>query len=145
MDNEMMMTYIDHMSNPRNYGKLEVYDGAGIGKNPENGEAVIVYFRLKDGIIDEIAYQVKACSTTMVSASIFTDTVKGVDLEESRVLSRIMLEKLDELPPEEAACSEIVTMAFLAALEHYERRRSDPDAPMVTKLIEKSCAEPEDA
>jgi nitrogen fixation NifU-like protein len=145
MQNEMVMTYIDHMNNPRNYGKLEVYDGAGIGKNPDNGEAVIVYFRLREGVIEEIAYQVKACSTTVVSASIFTETLKGVDLEEAKVLSSIMLEKLDEQPPEQAACSEIVTMAFLAALEHYEQRQSDPEAMIVTKYIEKSCVEPGNA
>ena len=113
--NEMMQLYVDHMANPRNYGKMDSYDAIGIGKNPDNGESVVVYFTLDDkGIIDDIAFQVKACSTTVVSGSIFTETVKGVDLEEALVLSNIMLDKLDELPPEDAACSEIVTMAFLA-------------------------------
>lgn len=143
---EMMELYVDHMVNPRNYGRLEVYDAMGLGKNPDNGESVIVYFRLDDkGIIDEIAFQVKACSTTVVSGSIFTETVKGVDLEEALVLSNIMLDKLDELPPEDAACSEIVTMAFLAALEHYEARKNDPDAMVPTKFIEKTCEVKEDA
>lgn len=143
---EMMQLYVDHMANPRNYGKLDTYDAIGIGKNPDNGESVVVYFTLDDkGIIDEIAFQVKACSTTVVSGSIFTETVKGVDLEEAVVLSDIMLEKLDELPPEDAACSEIVTVAFLAALEHYHVRQSDPDAMIPTRLIEKTCEVKEDA
>ncbi len=143
---EMMQLYVDHMANPRNYGKLDDYDAIGIGKNPDNGESVVVYFTLDDkGIIDEIAFQVKACSTTVVSGSIFTETVKGVDLEEAVVLSNIMLEKLDELPPEDAACSEIVTVAFLAALEHYHARQNDPDAMIPTRLIEKTCEVKEDA
>ncbi|NPA82212.1 MAG: FeS assembly protein SufA, partial [Epsilonproteobacteria bacterium] len=28
--------YIDHMMNPRNYGKIDDYDAKGIGKNPYN-------------------------------------------------------------------------------------------------------------
>ena len=144
--NEMMAVYLDHMANPRNYGKLEKYDGVGIGKNPDNGESVIVYFKLDDNaLISDMAFQVKACSTTVVSGSIFTETLKGVDLEEAQVLSDIMLDKLDELPPEDAACSEIVTMAFLASLEHYRARQSDPDALVPTKMIEKTCEVKENA
>ena len=144
--NEMMQLYVDHMANPRNYGKMDSYDAIGIGKNPDNGESVVVYFTLDDkGIIDDIAFQVKACSTTVVSGSIFTETVKGVDLEEALVLSNIMLDKLDELPPEDAACSEIVTMAFLAALDHYKALQSDPNAVMPTRFIEKTCEVREDA
>jgi len=142
----MMNLYVDHMANPRNYGKLDSYDAIGIGKNPDNGESVVIYFKLdEEGIIDEIAFQVKACSTTVVSGSIFTETVKGVDLEEAVVLSNIMLDKLDELPPEDAACSEIVTMAFLAALEHYHARQEDSEALMPTRFIEKTCEVKENA
>ena len=145
-DDRMLATYLDHMMNLRNYGKLDLYDGAGIGKNPENGESVIVYFKLDDnGLNAEIAFQVKACSTTVLSGSLFTETLKGVDLPEVQVLCDIMLKKLDELPPEEAACSEIVTMAVLAAMEHYEARKNDPDAPIATKRIQKNCEVKEDA
>jgi len=140
MQDEMVSIFIDHMNNPRNYGKLENYDGCGIGKNPQNGESVIIYFTLKNALIDTIAFQVKACSTTVVSGSIFTDTLKGVDLKEAQTLTNIMLESLESVPEEEAACSEIVAAAFLAALEHYEKRQSDRDAPIVTKFIKKECA-----
>lgn len=143
---EMMMLYVDHMANPRNYGKLDDYDAVGIGKNPDNGESVVVYFKLDEqGIISDIAFQVKACSTTVVSGSIFTETIKGVDLDEAQVLSDIMLDKLDEMPPEDAACSEIVTMAFLAAMDHCQARQSDPDAMIPTRLIEKTCEVKENA
>lgn len=140
MQDEMVSVFIDHMNNPRNYGKLEHYEGCGIGKNPQNAESVIIYFTLKNGLIDEIAFQVKACSTTVVSGSIFTDTIKGVDLEEAQTLTNIMLESLQSVPEEEAACSEIVAAAFLAALEHYEKRQHDKEAPIVTHLTHKECA-----
>lgn len=139
MQDEMVSVFIDHMNNPRNYGKMEDYDGCGIGKNPQNGESVIIYFKLKDSLINEIAYQVKACSTTVVSGSIFTDTIKGVSLDEAQTLTNIMLDSLKNIPEEEAACSEIVAAAFLAALEHYENLKTDNEALMVTKLTTKEC------
>jgi nitrogen fixation NifU-like protein len=139
MQDEMVSVFIDHMNNPRNYGKLEDYDGCGIGKNPQNGESVIIYFKLKDAIIDEIAFQVKACSTTVVSGSIFTDTIKGVDLKEAQKLTQIMLESLENVPEEEAACSEIVAAAFLAALQHHDNLKTDTEALIVTHLTKKEC------
>jgi len=135
---------MDHMMNPRNYGKLEAPDAQGIGKNPQNGEMVIVYLKINDGTIEAIRFQAKACMTTIIAGSIFTETVKGVSIEEGRELAQIMLDKLDQMPPEEAACSEMVAEAFLAALEHYEAKQNDPEALVPTHFISKACALPEE-
>ena len=137
---ELYDTTMDHMMNPRNYGKLEKADGQGIGKNPQNGEMVIVYLKIEDGRVADIRFQARACMTTIIAGSIFTETIKGATIEEARELTDLMLEKLESMPPEEAACSEMVAEAFLAALEHYEARQSDPEAPVPTHMITKSCA-----
>ena len=139
-EKELYDTTMDHMMNPRNYGKLDDADAVGIGKNPQNGEMVIVYLKISDGKIEDIKFQAKACMTTVIAGSIFTQTVKGASVEEGRELTSIMLEKLDLMPPEEAACSEMVAEAFLAALDHYEAKKSDPDAPPSTRMITKACA-----
>jgi len=130
--------------NPRNYGKLESPSAQGIGKNPENGEMVIVYLLISDGKIEDIRFQAKACMTTIIAGSIFTETIKGVTIEESTELAKIMLDKLDQMPPEEAACSEMVAEAFLAALEHFEAKKSDPEALVPTHMISKACVVPEE-
>ena len=130
---------LDHMQNPRNYGKLDDSDALGIGKNPENGEMVIVYLKIEDDTIVDIAFQAKACMTTVIAGSIFTDTVKGATIEEAKELTQIMLSKIDRLPPEEAACTELVAEAFYAALDHLEAKRSDPEAPVPTRMITQRC------
>jgi nitrogen fixation NifU-like protein len=134
---------MDHMMNPRNYGKLENADGQGIGKNPDNGEMVIIYLGMDGDRIEDIRFQAKACMTTIIAGSIFTDTVKGATVNESKELAQIMLGKLDQMPPEEAACSEMVAQAFLAALDHYEAKKGDPDAIVPTHMISRACAVPE--
>ncbi len=44
------------------------------------------------------------------------------------------------MPPEEAACSEMVAEAFLAALEQYEAQKSGSDASSSASMITKACA-----
>ena len=134
---------MDHMMNPRNYGKLEHPDGQGIGKNPDNGEMVIVYLKMDGDRIEDIRFQAKACRTTIIAGSIFTESVKGASVDEAKEMVQIMLGKLDQMPPEEAACSEMVAQAFLAALDHYEAKKSDPDAIVPTHMISRACAVPE--
>jgi len=141
---ELYDVTMDHMMNPRNYGKLESPSAQGIGKNPENGEMVIVYLLILDGKIEDIRFQAKACMTTIIAGSIFTETIKGVTIEESIELTKIMLDKLDQMPPEEAACSEMVAEAFLATLEHFEAKKSDSEALVPTHMISKACALPEE-
>ncbi|WP_456450375.1 iron-sulfur cluster assembly scaffold protein [Hydrogenimonas sp.] len=139
MDKELYDITMDHMMNPRNYGKLENPDATGIGKNPENGEMVIVYLKVEGDTITDIAFQAKACMTTIVAGSVFTETIKGATLEEAKELTKIMLSKLDRVSPEEAACTELVAEAFYAALEHLEARKSDPDALVPTRMITQRC------
>ncbi len=50
-----------------------------------------------------------------------------------------MLSKLDSVPPEEAACTELVAEAFYAALEHWEAKKKDPDALVPTRMISQRC------
>lgn len=142
--NELYDITMDHMMNPRNYGKLENPDGQGIGKNPENGEMVIVYLKMDGDRIEDIRFQAKACMTTIIAGSIFTDTVKGSTIDEAKDLAQIMLGKLDQMPPEEAACSEMVAQAFLAALDHYEAKKRDPEAIVPTHMISRACILPEE-
>ncbi len=137
--NELYDLTLEHMMHPRNYGKLEEADATGIGKNPENGEMVIVYLKVDGDKIVDIAFQAKACMTTIVAGSIFTDTVKGAQMEEAKELTRIMLSKLDNVPPEEAACTELVAEAFYAALEHLTAKADDPDAVVPTRMITQRC------
>ncbi|WP_353662774.1 iron-sulfur cluster assembly scaffold protein [Hydrogenimonas sp. SS33] len=141
---ELYDVTLDHMMNPRNYGKLEGPDAAGIGKNPENGEMVIVYLAIDGDRITDIRFQAKACMTTVIAGSVFSETVKGVTIDEAKELTKIMMDKLDGLPPEEAACSEMVAEAFLAALDQFEAKKNDPDAIVPTHIISRACAVPEE-
>ncbi len=130
---------LEHLMQPKNYGPLENAQGEGIGKNPDNGEKVGLYFTPEAGRIAQISFQAVGCSTTVVSGSIFTEAAKGQSLEELQRMIDHLKATLDELDPKEAACSEMVAVAAQAALDTYYARQEESDLPMKTYYISQTC------
>ena len=139
---------IEHMMNPKNYGTLERADAQGIGKNPDNGEKVAIYIRVgkdeTDPYIEDIKFQAIGCTTTIVAGSMLTQEAKGLNLNGVQNLVEATMKLLDTLPPEDAACSEMVALAIKAAVDTYEKRRSDPDYPVITYKVVHSCVPKEE-
>ncbi len=139
---------IEHMMDPKNYGTLEGADAQGIGKNPENGEKVAIYIRVgkdeTDPYIEDIKFQAIGCTTTVVAGSMLTQEAKGLNLNGVRNLVDATIKLLDKLPPEDAACSEMVALAIKAAVDTYEKRRFDPDYPAITYKVVNSCVPKEE-
>jgi len=139
---------IDHMANPKNYGSMEEADAIGIGENPENGEKVIIYLRVneEEGTprIEDIKFQAIGCMTTVVAGSIITGEAKGIDFGTGEELIAATLGMLDGVPPEEAACSEMVAVSLQAAMDTYQAKKSDPAHGTITYKIENNCTIPEE-
>ena len=134
-----MNEILNHMMEPRNYGNMDNCDADGIGKNPENSEKVAIYLKIEDNKISDIKFQAIGCTTTIVAGSIFTDSVKGQLLEDADELADKILDMLDTMNSEEAACSEMVAIAYKSSLETYKHRLKDKDYPTVTKMISNTC------
>jgi len=146
---ELDQEIIDHMANPKNYGSMEQADAIGIGENPENGEKVIIYLRVEDDEaqprIADIKFQAIGCMTTVVAGSIITGEAKGIDFGTGEELIAATLGMLDGVPPEEAACSEMVAVSLQAAMDTYQAKKNDPDHGTITYKIENNCTIPEEA
>jgi len=144
------MTEIDaeliaHMSDPKNYGVIEEPDAIGVGENPENGEKVIITLRVaeEEGAsnpkIEDIKFQAIGCMTTVVAGSIITGEAKGIDFPKAEQLIAATLSMLVNVPPEEAACSEMVALSLQAAMDTYKKKRENPNFGTITYKIENSC------
>ena len=140
---------IEHMMNPKNYGTLDDSNTQGMGKNPENGEKVAIYMRIandeEEPYVDEIRFQAIGCTTTVVAGSMLTEEAKGLNLKGVSNLVEATMGFLDKLPPEEAACSEMVAMALKAAINTYKERLIDPEYPMLTYKISNNCEPKEES
>ncbi len=134
---------VRHMADPYNYGSLEDADAIGIGENPQNGEKVIIYLKVeeKEGSprIETIRFQAIACMTTVVAGSIITHEAENVDFDTAEELIAVTLGMLENYPPEEAACSEMVAVALKAAMDTYRAKAEDPSIPAIVYKIEQSC------
>lgn len=78
---------IDHYRHPRHRGSLTAPSAKHEGLNPLCGDEVTVELLVKDGRIEDIAYNGSGCSISQSSASMLTEAVEGKRLEEARELS----------------------------------------------------------
>lgn len=130
---------LDHMMNPRNYGKMEDADGIGMGVDKKTGEFAMVYIKVEDEILSNITFGCNACQDTVVAGSLFTEMVKGDTLENAISALKLMSEKILSAPKRQQACSNMVLTAFRAAIIHRENKAKGIVEDMFTIDMKESC------
>ena len=73
---------LDHYRNPRNRGSLDQPSASGEGDNPLCGDEVRVDLEIRDGRVSDVRFEAKGCSISQASASMMTEAIKGLSLEE---------------------------------------------------------------
>jgi nitrogen fixation NifU-like protein len=88
-DDQLYREFIlDHYKNPRNFGRL---DGASVSHeeyNPLCGDLVGMDFRIEDGVIEDVRFHGRGCAISQASASLMTERLKGMSLDEARRISK---------------------------------------------------------
>ncbi|MXY47116.1 MAG: SUF system NifU family Fe-S cluster assembly protein, partial [Chloroflexi bacterium] len=74
---------MDHNRRPRNYGKPECTNRQVEGFNPLCGDQITIYLSVEDNKITDIGFQAIGCAISKASASMMTESVKGLSLEEA--------------------------------------------------------------
>lgn len=138
-DEALSREIIEHMMNPKNYGKLEEPDGVGVGVDEQSGEYVIMYVCFETEQLSQIAFATNGCQDTVVLGSVFTEMVKATSREEAESIMISMEAKVAEAPPKQQACSALVLTAFKAALHHRDARLNGATDEMYQIPIAQSC------
>jgi nitrogen fixation NifU-like protein len=95
-DEQFYREYIlDHYKNPRNFGRIDAPDITHEEYNPLCGDMVGMDFRVRDGLIEDVMFHGRGCAISQASASLMTERLKGMTLDEARQLSKE--DVLDEL------------------------------------------------
>lgn len=68
---------LEHSKHPRNFRALESASHKAEGFNPLCGDHFTVYVDVKDGAIQDVAFQGSGCAISKASASMMTQSVKG--------------------------------------------------------------------
>jgi nitrogen fixation protein NifU and related proteins len=79
---------LDHYRNPRNRGTLDPHDYSAEDVNPLCGDEVRIDVRVSDGKVDEIKFSGRGCAVSQASASILTEMVEGMTIDEVKALTK---------------------------------------------------------
>jgi len=83
MDDFYKEYILDHYRNPRNFGKLDAPDATAEDLNPLCGDTIRMDLSVDaDGRVEDVKFSGKGCAISQASASMLTETVKGMTLEE---------------------------------------------------------------
>ena len=86
---------LDHYRNPRNFGSLEQADVEAEDLNPLCGDQIRMELKLDDGVVSDVRFSGKGCAISQASASMLTETIKGMKLEDVAKLSKdVVLENV---------------------------------------------------
>jgi nitrogen fixation NifU-like protein len=77
---------LDHGKNPRNFRHPDDANREAKGENPMCGDRFMVYLTLKNGVVDDVAFQGRGCAISTASASMMTELVRGKTAAEAEKL-----------------------------------------------------------
>lgn len=80
--------------NPFNYGKLDSPDLQANSYNPLCGDNIEMFIKLNEGKISEIKFSGKGCAISQVAASLLTEHLKDMQVDNAKKLTQKDILKL---------------------------------------------------
>jgi nitrogen fixation NifU-like protein len=114
---------LDHNRRPRNFGTLEHYTHRAEGANPLCGDQMTLYLRVEGGVIADVAFEGVGCAISTASASLMTESIRGVAVDRAHDMFRAMIAMLTGDPTEAAEVpAEIEKLAVFAGVREFPAR-----------------------
>jgi nitrogen fixation protein NifU and related proteins len=89
MDDFYKEYILDHYRNPRNFGHLDNPSTSAEDLNPLCGDQIRMELAVgDDGRVEDVKFSGKGCAISQASASMLTETLKGMKLEDVAKLPR---------------------------------------------------------
>lgn len=115
---------LDHFRNPRNMGEMKDADGIGKVGNPECGDIMYIYIKVKDDRLEDIKFQTLGCGAAIATSSMITEMAKGKTLDEAlKITKKDVADALDGLPPIKMHCSNLAADGLRKAVEDYRKKQ----------------------
>lgn len=108
---------------PKNMGEIKNPDGVGKIGNPQCGDIMWVYIKVKNEKITDIKFKTFGCAAAIATSSMITQLAKGKTTDKAKKIKISDVAKsLKGLPPLKMHCSELATDALKLAIEDYEKK-----------------------
>ena len=89
--NDLIM---EHSMNSYNKKKLEDANYSEMGHNPNCGDEIELQMKVKDNVIEDMAFSGHGCAISQASTSIMIDTLKGKTIEEAKEIIKTFIEMI---------------------------------------------------
>lgn len=100
MDDLYREYILEHYKHPHNNGRIENPTVSHEEYNPLCGDRIVMDLLIVDEAIQDIRFMGEGCAISQASASILTDEVKGIPVEEAKAFSKEQLLDLIGIPLE---------------------------------------------
>jgi nitrogen fixation NifU-like protein len=90
---------LEHFKHPRNRGPLDGANASEEGANPLCGDRIRVQLRVIDGVIADARFTADACALCIASASVMTDHVHGMSVDDALRLEIDVIHRVLEGKP----------------------------------------------
>jgi nitrogen fixation protein NifU and related proteins len=112
---------MEHFTNPKNSGEMKNPDAVGQVGNPQCGDVMYIYLKIKENRIKEIKFKTFGCAAAIATSSMVTELAKGKTLEDAMKITRQdVATQLGGLPPNKMHCSNLAADALHDAIKKYK-------------------------
>ena len=88
---------LDHAKRPRHFGRLNYSTHSAQGLNPLCGDKLHIYLQIDDsGKLADAAFEGSGCAISVASASLLTDTVIGMRVDEAEQFANALTGRLTD-------------------------------------------------
>ena len=84
MDSMYREIILEHHKSPHNFGTLDPADYTAEDTNPLCGDQIRMDLRVENNVVTDVAFSGRGCAVSIASATMLTDMVKGMSLDEVR-------------------------------------------------------------
>jgi nitrogen fixation protein NifU and related proteins len=107
----------DHISTPRNVGELPAANAIAEETNPVCGDRLRLSLRVDDGRIEAARFLAYGCPPTLACASVLTEMLQGMTVEEAMRLTRKDLVNQLGLPSRKQHAASLALDTLRSAIE----------------------------
>lgn len=122
---------LEHHRYPHNFGTLDPHDVSQEEHNPLCGDRIRLDLRIVDNKISEVAFSGKGCAVSQAAASMLTDELIGMDLDQVRQYGKAELLELIGLPldknPVRLKCALLSLKALKVGVYRYLEQHIETD------------------
>jgi nitrogen fixation protein NifU and related proteins len=113
----------EHSTNPRNVGEIPDADGCALIGDPECGDQMRLWIKVKAGRIQDIKFKSNGCAGAIAASSMCTELARGKTLDEAKQLTDDdIIIALEGIPEMGKNCSLSGIAALQAAIRDFESR-----------------------